>query len=100
MSTESLQLAESAVHRVADQLIKRYGPQRVVDALSPVLTDERKKRIEQVLDARLCSLVVVLEDLYDPHIGAVALRSVEAFGLCSAYAIEKATQFSASSSFS
>jgi len=53
----------------------------VIDALAPHLGDERRDKIDRVASSRLGGLVVVLENLYDPHNGAAALRSCEAIGL-------------------
>ena len=78
-------------------MIAEHGPDAVVAALTPILTDDRRQRIEDVLSARLSSLTVILENLYDPHNGAAAIRSVEALGLTSVQVIEAATPFSAAS---
>jgi tRNA (guanosine-2'-O-)-methyltransferase len=79
-----------------DELIERHGTETIVAAIRPLLSDERMARIESVLDARLAGLTVVLENLYDPHNGAAALRSAEAFGLCGLHAVESSGAFSAS----
>jgi len=76
-----------------DALIEQYGVQRVVDALAPVMSDERRGRIECVLDARLASVTVALEDLYDPHNGAACIRSAEAMGLSELFVAECAQAF-------
>lgn len=81
-----------------DDLISRHGPETIVAAMRPLLTDERMARIEAVLDARLAGLTVVLENLYDPHNGAAALRSAEAFGLTGVHAVESSGAFTASTS--
>ena len=64
-----------------DALINRHGPACVASALTPLLSDERIARIERVLDARLQSVTVALENLHDPHNGAAVVRSIEALGL-------------------
>jgi tRNA (guanosine-2'-O-)-methyltransferase len=81
---------------VSEALVERYGPEVVVAALRPLLTEERMARIEEVLDARLAGLTVVVENLYDPHNGAAAMRSAEAFGLVAMHAIEATGSFHAS----
>jgi tRNA (guanosine-2'-O-)-methyltransferase len=53
----------------------------VIEALGPHLGDERREKIDRVAAARLGGLVVVLENLYDPHNGGAALRSCEAIGV-------------------
>ena len=80
----------------ADELVARHGPEVVVAALRPILSDERMARIESVLDARLAGLTIVVENLYDPHNGAAAVRSAEAFGLVAVHAVEATGRFTAS----
>lgn len=71
-----------------DALIAEHGAQTVIDAVRPLMSPERIARIEDVLAHRLGSLTVVLEDLYDPHNAAAAVRSVEAFGLQALHVVE------------
>lgn len=78
-----------------DRLIDRYGHALVCEALTPLLSPERIARVEAVLDARLVSLVTMIEDLYDPHNGAAAIRSTEALGLQEFHAIEPERRFQA-----
>lgn len=70
-----------------DVLIDRHGPAAVCAVLAPLLTDERIARMDQVLAARLGSLVAVVEDTYDPHNAAAAVRTSEALGLAELHAI-------------
>ena len=51
------------------------------DLLTPFMTEGRARRIEDVLAARLMSLVLVVENLYDPHNLSAILRSADAFGI-------------------
>jgi tRNA (guanosine-2'-O-)-methyltransferase len=78
-----------------DRLIDRHGAAAVTAALAPLVTEARARRIEQVLDARLASVSVVLENLHDPHNGAACIRSIEALGLAGLHVIETAERFSA-----
>jgi tRNA (guanosine-2'-O-)-methyltransferase len=85
-----------APSRVADaiaKMIERYGAARVCEVLLPFMTHERMARIEAVLDARLSSVAVVVEDTYDPHNAVAAVRTSEAFGLHEFHAIEGADHF-------
>lgn len=82
--------------RDAEDLVREFGLDTVVAALAPLLSDDRKNRIETVLDQRLTSVTVVLENLHDPRNGAAAIRSVEAIGLSAIHVIESAETFSAS----
>src|SRR5688572_18149833 len=79
-----------------DELVARHGPEVVVAAIAPLLSEERMARIESVLDARLAGLTLVVENLYDPHNGAAAVRSAEAFGLAAVHAVEGTGPFHAS----
>ena len=85
-----------AVRHETDELIRQYGPERVTQAMRPLLTDERMARIEQVLDSRLSSLTVAIENLHDPRNGAAAVRSIEAVGLTTLHAAESVEHFRAS----
>jgi len=76
-----------------DRLIDRHGPALVCEALAPMLSPERVARIDRVLDARLVSLTTIVEDVYDPHNAAAAIRSCEAFGLQDFHAVEASNRF-------
>lgn len=74
-----------------DALIEQYGIDAVCEAATPLLEDSRIERLDRGLAAKLESLTVVLENLYDPHNGAAAVRSAEAFGLCDLHTIDGET---------
>ncbi len=74
-----------------DALIEQYGIEAVCQAATPLLEEQRIERLDRGLDAKLESLTVVLENLYDPHNGAAAVRSAEAFGLCDLHTVDGAT---------
>ncbi len=59
----------------------KVDEETVIAALGEVLGAERMARIDQVAASRLAGLVVVLENLHDPHNGGAALRSCEAVGV-------------------
>jgi tRNA (guanosine-2'-O-)-methyltransferase len=77
------------------RIIERHGPKAVCDALAPLLTAERIARIDQVLAARLGSVVTLVEDTYDPHNAAATIRTTEALGLGELHVIEPGERFSA-----
>lgn len=78
-----------------EQLIDQHGPDAICAALVPLMTPERIARIDQVLDARLGSVVTVVEDTYDPHNAAATIRTIEGLGLQELHVIEPRERFSA-----
>jgi len=78
------------------RIIERHGPDAVCATLAPMLTAERIARIDQVLAARLVSVVTVVEDTYDPRNAAATIRTTEAIGLGELHVIEPEERFSAS----
>lgn len=76
-----------------DRLIARLGPARVCAALAPCLSDDRQARIDAVLAERLATVTCVVEDVYDPHNAAAAIRSCEGLGLAELHIVERGTRF-------
>ncbi len=66
----------------------RQKPQQICQVLEPILSEERRARIDQVLRSRLTSIVLVLDHLRDPHNRAAILRTAEALGVQQVHAIE------------
>lgn len=60
---------------------------RVIRALSTVVTPERLERIDQVARSRTDELVLVLDGISDPHNSSAVLRSADAFGIQTVYVI-------------
>lgn len=56
-------------------------PALVIEALEPLLTDERRLRIDSVIARRTRSVIPVMDGLIDPHNVAAVLRSADAFGV-------------------
>jgi len=63
-------------------------PHDVCRRLGPILTDERRDRIEHILSHRLRSVVLVLDHLSDPHNRAAILRTAEAMGVQEVHVIQ------------
>jgi tRNA (guanosine-2'-O-)-methyltransferase len=71
-----------------DRLIERHGPALICEALVPHMFPERIARIDDVLAARLASVAMIVEDVYDPHNAAAAIRSSEGLGMQEFHAVE------------
>jgi tRNA (guanosine-2'-O-)-methyltransferase len=65
----------------------------VVAALDPLLTDERRTRIQQVLAGRSRAVTAVLDGLLDPHNVSAVLRSADALGVEQVHLIERPERF-------
>src|SRR5262245_57368181 len=77
LGTEELRQRRAALAATASE----RDASRVIELLSPCVTDARRARIEAVLPRRLDSVAVLFDSPYDPHNGAAVLRSCDAFGV-------------------
>ena len=68
-------------------------PEEVVRILSRHLSDERRDRIDGVVDRRIRGQTVAIEGVMDPHNSAAVIRTAEAFGLQTVHIIEGAYRF-------
>lgn len=66
----------------------RYPAASVIEALLPLTSEERIERIRTVLDRRITSVALGVEDLHHEHNGAACLRTAEGLGLHHVYAAE------------
>ncbi len=66
-----------------------HAPERVVRVLEPLVTEDRRARLLEVIGMRLASVAVVFDRPYDPHNGAAVLRSCEAFGVQRLHVVER-----------
>lgn len=53
----------------------------------PTVTQKRLETLQRVVEKRLSDVVLVLEDIHDPHNAAAILRSCDAFGIQHVYFI-------------
>jgi tRNA (guanosine-2'-O-)-methyltransferase len=66
---------------------------QLIEYLSSFVTDDRKQRIQTVLENRTRFLTLVLEDIYQPHNASAVLRSCECFGAQDVHIIEQNNQY-------
>lgn len=69
---------------------------RIVEALSPYVSEARQARIRQVLNHRSRSVTLVLEDVVNDHNGAAVLRTADAMGLMEVHVVPNEAGFKAS----
>ena len=65
-----------------------YPVQKVISALSTLTSEERLQRITSVLEQRITSLALGVEDLHHEHNGAACLRTAEGLGVHRIFAAE------------
>jgi len=66
-----------------------HDPARIARVLEPLVTEERRSRLREVIDRRLSSVSLVFDGPYDPHNGAAVVRSCEAFGIQAFHVVER-----------
>lgn len=69
----------------ADQALNEF--------LAGLVTEERKRLIDKVLDQRTRHLAVVLEDIYQPQNASAVIRTCDCFGIQAVYVIENANEY-------
>lgn len=74
----------------------RIKETKLLSSLREVIKPSRLQRIEEVLAARSTRVQCLFENLHDPANGAACLRTMEAFGLLTAHAIEAYEPFKVS----
>ena len=72
---------------------RQVTPEEVIEVMGSLLTDERKKRIEDVVNRRTYDVVPVLESIYDRGNISAVIRSAEAFGLQNFHIVETSEKF-------
>lgn len=67
----------------------------VIELLEPFCTDERRRRLSEVVAGRLASVTLVMDAPHDPHNGAAVMRSCDAFGVQELHVVERMEAFAA-----
>ena len=65
----------------------------VIETLEPLASDERKARIQSVLEQRLGSVTVLLDAPHDPHNGSAVMRTCDAFGVPTVHVVPREEAF-------
>jgi tRNA (guanosine-2'-O-)-methyltransferase len=86
--TPNVQRADELLGPEAD-----IDPDKVVRLLEPMVVEERRARLTEVIARRLRSVTVVLDGPHDPHNGAAVLRSCDAFGVQTLHVVERYEPF-------
>jgi tRNA (guanosine-2'-O-)-methyltransferase len=68
-------------------------PAFAIEVLEPLVTDQRRARLHEVIARRLESVTVVMDAPHDPHNGAAVARSCDAFGVQHLHVIERYEPF-------
>jgi tRNA (guanosine-2'-O-)-methyltransferase len=69
-------------------LIHHFGPQFVIERLSPVLTPQRLLKIESIAQGRLDDVAVATEGIWDIHNAMAVIRSAEAMGVDQVFLVD------------
>lgn len=70
------------------------GPtaEQIIEILEPLALERRLERIRSVVDERIGSVTVVMDETHDPHNGAAILRSCDAFGIQEAHVVPQSAE--------
>jgi tRNA (guanosine-2'-O-)-methyltransferase len=79
------------------EALEQHDPERIIAILEELATPARRRRLDEVLSARLGSVTVVMDAPHDPHNGAAVIRSADAFGVCRVHVVERHEVFSVAS---
>ena len=74
-------------NHIIEQILLKQSPEKIIDALSPYLTDQRKARIEAVLQHRIESITLAIEHPADINNALAAVRTCEALGIATIHII-------------
>lgn len=68
-------------------------PAFAIAALEPLVTEQRRARLGEVIARRLGAVTVVMDAPHDPHNGGAVVRSCDAFGVQHLHVIERYEPF-------
>lgn len=64
-----------------EEILNTYSKEKVIQTLSPFLTERKIGMIDRVIECRLASVQVAVERLCDIHNAFAIIRTAEALGL-------------------
>lgn len=67
---------------------------RIIEKLEPLVLERRRACFERVIEARIGSVTLLLDELSDPHNRAAIVRSCDAFGVQELHSVQPASDFS------
>ncbi len=65
----------------------------LISYLTGFVTEERKKRFDDIIKNRTRHVSIALEDIYQPHNASAVLRSCDCFGIQDVHIIENANKY-------
>lgn len=74
-------------HSIKD-LLRLYSPSFVIERLGPILTSERRAKIENISASRLDDVCVAAEGIWDIHNAMALIRSAEAMGVDQVFLVD------------
>lgn len=75
--------------------MKKDDKSQLLTYLLGFITENKKRKIDQIIKDRTRHVTVVLEDIYQSHNASAALRSAECFGVQDVHIIQKRNKFRA-----
>jgi tRNA (guanosine-2'-O-)-methyltransferase len=68
-------------------------PRFAIETFEPLVTEQRRERLLEVIGRRLDAVTVLMDAPHDPHNGAAVVRSCDAFGVQHLHVIERYEPF-------
>src|SRR5579863_7778092 len=75
--------------------MNKHDKAALIEQLLAYLTDNKREKMEAVLENRTRYITVVLEDLFQPHNASAALRTCDIFGIQDVHVVEAQHSFKA-----
>jgi tRNA (guanosine-2'-O-)-methyltransferase len=73
-----------------------WTAESIIQELEPLVLDRRRERLLEVIQARIGSVTLLLDHLFDPHNRAAIVRSCDAFGVQELHTVQADDDFSLS----